>query len=139
MRYLGVEVDRNLTWKDHVNKVRRNCLSSLAKLRRASPFLSFVTRKLLYNTLVLPHLDYCCAVWMECGVTLCQQIERLQNYGMRITSSPRLTHSADLRKEVSLSICLLCSRVTHFSSCQMPIYTEKLPSTCVLNLTQIRV
>ena len=56
---------------------------------------------MLYNTLVLPHLDYCCAVWMECGVTLCQQIERLQNYGMRIiTSSPRLTHSADLRKEL---------------------------------------
>ena len=32
VRYLGVEVDRNLTWRDHVNTVRQNCLSNLAKL-----------------------------------------------------------------------------------------------------------
>lgn len=98
VRYLGVEIDRNLTWKDHVCKVRRSCLSNLARLSRVSSFLPFETKKRLYNALVLPH---CCVVWMECGATLRHEIERLQNYGMRlITSSPRLACSAMLRSRL---------------------------------------
>ena len=89
VRYLGVDIGRNLTWKDQVCKVRRSCLSSLARLSRVSSFLPFETKQKLYNALVLPHMDYCCVVWMECGATLRHEIEWLTNYGMRlITSSP---------------------------------------------------
>ena len=102
VRYLGVDIDRNLTWKDQVCKVRRSCLSSLARLSRVSSFLPFETKKRLYNALVLPHMDYCCVVWMECGAALRHEIKRLQNYGMwLITSSPRLACSAMLRSRLS--------------------------------------
>ena len=60
VRYLGVDIDRNFTLKDQVCKVRQSCLSSLS---RVSSFLPFETKKRLYNTLVLPHMDYCCVVW----------------------------------------------------------------------------
>ena len=101
VRYLGVDIDRNLTWKDQVCKVRRSCLSSLARLSRVSSFLPFETKKRLHNALVLPHIDYCCVVWMECGAMLRHEIERLQNYGMRlITFSPRLACSAMLRSRL---------------------------------------
>jgi len=95
---LGVVVDEDLTWRKHIQEVRKKCLIGLSQLRRISQFLPMKTRKTLYNALVLPHLDYCCVVWHECGATQSQRIERLQNYGMRvITSSPPLTPSAELR------------------------------------------
>ena len=39
VRYLGVDIDRNLTWKDQVHKIGQSCLSSLAKLSRVRSFL----------------------------------------------------------------------------------------------------
>ena len=46
-------------------------------------------------------MDYCCAVWMECGATLRHGFKRLQNHRMRlITSSPRLAYSAMLRRRL---------------------------------------
>ena len=67
VRYLGVDIDRNLTWKDQVCKVRRSCLSSLARLSKVSSFLPFEPKKRLYNILVLPHYELllCCldGVW----------------------------------------------------------------------------
>ena len=42
------------------------------------------TRKMLFNAIVLPHLDYCCVVWANCTKELQQKLQRLHNYGMRI-------------------------------------------------------
>ena len=65
VRYLGVDIDRNLTWKNQVSKMRRSCLSSLTRLSRVSSFLPFETKKRLYNALVLPHIDYCCLACLD--------------------------------------------------------------------------
>ena len=43
--------------------------------------LPAVTKKRVYNGLVLSHLDYCCVVWQECRKILQQKLERIQNYG----------------------------------------------------------
>ena len=56
------------------------------------------TRKMLYQTFVLPHLDYCAVVWRSCEATLDKNIERIQNYAMRlILHQPPLTRSESLR------------------------------------------
>ena len=41
-------------------------------------------RKLLYQSFVLPNLDYCSVVWNPCGVVLSSKIERIQNYSLRL-------------------------------------------------------
>ena len=79
VKYLGVVVDEDLTWRKHLQEVRKKCLIGLSQLRQISQFLPMKTRKTLYNALVLPHLDYCCVVWHECGATQSERIERLQN------------------------------------------------------------
>ena len=35
VKYLGVEIDKELTWRKHTGKVRRTCLAKLAAIRRA--------------------------------------------------------------------------------------------------------
>ena len=70
VKYLGLWIDEGLTWRDHIEAVRRKCFGGLAKLRRLRDALPKVTKKNIYNALVLPHLDYCCVLWQECGKAL---------------------------------------------------------------------
>ena len=69
VQFLGVTVDRQLNWKDHIEGVRRKCLCGLAQLHRVKEALPNQLRKLLYQTLILPHLNYCAVVWAECSKT----------------------------------------------------------------------
>ena len=56
-------------------------------------------KKMLYSSLVLPHLDYCSVVWNSCGVGQSDRIERVQNYVMRmILRKPPHTSSDSLRQ-----------------------------------------
>ena len=95
VKYLGVMIDRQLTWKQHISCIRQRCFQ-INRLRRS---LSWKLRKQLYLSLVLPHLDYCCVAWHECSVELQNSIERIQNYGMRlILNRPPRTPSDELRR-----------------------------------------
>ena len=38
----------------------------------------------LYNAFVLPYLTYCCAVWHFCSKTSSDNLQRVQNYAMRV-------------------------------------------------------
>ena len=82
VKYLGVEVDQNLTWEKQVLNVRQKSLAALAAIRRASAYLPTSTLRLLYNALVLPHLDYCSVV--TGSKSLSDIVERVQNYAMRV-------------------------------------------------------
>ena len=41
-------------------------------------------KKLLYQSIVLPHLDYCAVVWTECSREDATKLERVQKKGMRL-------------------------------------------------------
>ena len=100
VKFLGVIVDKDLNWSEHVTSIKGKCLASMAQLRRIFPAVPRRTRVLLYNTLVIPH--YCSCVWGTCGVNLKMKLERIQNYAMRlITSAKPRTPSAQLRSELS--------------------------------------
>ena len=74
VKYLGVLVDRELSWMDHVRKVRIKSLNTLGMIRRVSSCLPVITRRTLYNALVLPHFDYCsvCCMTLMWNYTLSQ-------------------------------------------------------------------
>ena len=74
VKSLGVVIDDELNWKEQVQNVRRKCFTGLANVRRLKNVLATVnSQKQLYNSLVLPHMDY----WLE----------RVHNYGMRLILS----------------------------------------------------
>ena len=75
--------------------------TALSTIKRSSSFLPINTRKLLFNSLVRPHLDYCSVVWHSCNSTISKRIERIQNYGMRvILGKPPHTSSSPLRDQL---------------------------------------
>ena len=133
IKVLGVTVDRDLNWSEHVIGIRRKCLASLAQLRRVFPVLPRRTRIMIYNALVLPHLDYCSCVWSACGTNLQVKLERIQNYAMRmITSAKPRTLSAQLRAELH-GCPFRIGEKYRLSPKSTVVYTVKLLSICAPN------
>ena len=63
VKFLGVWVDERLRWTEQVSKVKRKVSQLLGVLGRARSVLGGDSLRALYNSLVLPHLQYCLMVW----------------------------------------------------------------------------
>ena len=59
----------------------------LAALRRLRPICPQNTLVTIYKSLIVPHLDYCRAVWGCIGNGLSQKLEKLQNRAARIITA----------------------------------------------------
>ena len=83
-KWLGVQVDKTLSWEAHISEVVGKVAKVLAALRRLRPVCPQSTLVTIYKSLVLPHLDYCSAVWGCIGNGPYQKLEKLQNRAARI-------------------------------------------------------
>ena len=61
---LGVLIDENVSWKCHVNHIRKKMSKSIGIIiSRASFYLSTRTKISLHCSLVYPYLTYCNIAW----------------------------------------------------------------------------
>ena len=112
VKFLGVMVDDKLSWVEHVKFIRQKCFTCLARPRKVFPVLPVHTRNLLFNALVLPHLDYCSVVLGNCSSLQSSKLDRIQKYAMRlITSSPSRTPSEVLRKKLNWMPLIVCRKM----------------------------
>ncbi|GAB1603590.1 hypothetical protein Ahia01_000640300, partial [Argonauta hians] len=78
VRDLGVTVDRNLTWTEHIGKKVNTARKTCAWLLRVFHSRDRHTITLLFTTYARPHLDYCCPLWSPHTIKLIQKIEAPQ-------------------------------------------------------------
>ena len=81
---LGVIIDKNLCWKEHIDSISTRVSKAIGMIRRAKPYVKADTLKLMYQSLVLPYFDYCSLVWVNCSQTLKNKVQRLQNRAARV-------------------------------------------------------
>ena len=62
-KLLGVVIDSKLNWKDHVAMVQSKLSKSIAIMHKAKHLLDRRYGMVLYFSLFLPYLSYCCEVW----------------------------------------------------------------------------
>ena len=62
MKYLGVQVDNSLDWKEQIKAISCKVSESLGLLKHAKNFLPESSLKSLYFRVVEPHFRYCCSV-----------------------------------------------------------------------------
>ena len=86
-KYLGVEIDEHLTWDIHVKRLTRLISMKLFSLRNMSQYLDVKSLKLMYNTIILPCIDYSCTVWGNCSRQNKELLLRLQKRAARIITS----------------------------------------------------
>jgi len=87
---LGVLIDENLTWNNHINAISKKISSGIGSIKRISQCVPPATLHNIYHGLVQSHFDYCSVVWGNCAKTLSDKLQRLQNRAVRV-----LTHLGD--------------------------------------------
>ena len=84
IKCLDVLIDEELNWSSHVDKVIKISQRNISVIRRARTYLPQNSLKLLYNSLVLPHMDYCSAVWSNRYQSQTNQLRKVQKRAARL-------------------------------------------------------
>ena len=82
---LGVTIDDNLDWGSHMEKIIKKVSSGIGAIKRVlkAPCPQ-ATLQLIYQALIHPHFNYCNTVWGNCGITLRNKLQKLQNRAARV-------------------------------------------------------
>ena len=100
-RFLGVYIDRGLSWRVHIDRVKTKISQTVGIIGRARGFMNGPQLSLLYNTMVLPHLQYCLINWGnfkgDRNIGLRDGLLTLQKSLVRIiTGAHRISHADPL-------------------------------------------
>jgi hypothetical protein len=88
-KFLGVIINQNLTWHDHINTVCTKVSKSigiLLRIRNSVPSNILIT---LYHTLILPYFNYCNIVWGSQNATALDKLFRKQKKAIRIVTKAK--------------------------------------------------
>ena len=101
--FLGVIIDKRLTWKQHIQHISDKISKTVALLRLLRYIFPKRILKLIYLSLIYSYLNYCNVIWGGAYDTVLQPLYILQKKAIRlITSSHYLEHTAPLFKSLEL-------------------------------------
>jgi hypothetical protein len=89
-RYLGLTLDKRLTWATHIDQVRKKAsqrLGVLGPLLNRSSGLSIRNGVLLYRQLIRPMMEYACPVWRSAARSHIRKLQVFQSKCLRIATS----------------------------------------------------
>ena len=84
LKYLGVQVDNQLNWDNHIDKAKKKALPALGLVKYSKKYLSSEVIAKMYRGLVEPHLGYCCSVWGNCSKRKIDSLQKVQNRAARL-------------------------------------------------------
>ena len=62
-KFLGVTIDEKLKWREHIKMVETKESKTVAVLYKTMHVLDVTQLHILYQSLVEPHMSYCCEIW----------------------------------------------------------------------------
>src|SRR6266516_301111 len=83
-KFLGVEIDSALKWKNHIRQVEIKLSSAIYIIRNIRYKINRVTALKLYDTLILSHLTYCNVLWGNAYKSYLENLYRLQKRALRL-------------------------------------------------------
>ena len=102
---LGVTIDKNLNFTDHVSKLCKKGNQKLHALARISKYLSKDKLKIIMKTFIISQFNYCPLVWMFHNRTLNHKINKLHERALRLVYNEEvLSFQEMLDKDGSVTI-----------------------------------
>ena len=97
--FLGYTIDEHLGWKPHIQKISNKIARTLGIMCRLKNFLPTRILRMLYNSLILPHLQYSI---LARGFNM-GRLEKLQKRAVRIISLGKYnSHTNPLFEKLNL-------------------------------------
>ena len=102
-KFLGVMIDNNLTFINHVLYTKGKMAKAIGILYRGKKFFSESTMKTLYNVFVYPYLMYCIEVWGKNCEKYLGPVLKKQRHALRlITGVSKRTPTTPIRERFKL-------------------------------------
>jgi hypothetical protein len=105
-RYLGVTLNKRLTWSKPIDQVRKKAarrLGTLGPLLNRRSGLSIRNGVLLYKQLILPMMDNACPVWRSATRSHIKKLQVLQSKCLRIaTNAPWYTGNGQIHDDLGV-------------------------------------
>ena len=89
VKYLGLMVDDKLVRDQHIDYISSKIICGIGILKCIRHFIPRDSLLLLYHTLIEPYFRYCSVVWGQCGETLKDKLQILQNKAARTIAKLR--------------------------------------------------
>ena len=95
VKSLGIFIDENLRWQTHIDKLSKKIASGTGAIKRIRDSVPTPTLHCIYNALIQSQFDYCNIVWGNCGKTLFDRLQKLQNRAARVLTFSRYDADAN--------------------------------------------
>lgn len=107
IKYLGLNFDTRLNWKQHINIKTQQAKIKLIQLRpllNKHSQLSIHNAILIYKSIIRPTLLYACPIWTNAANTNLNRIQVLQNKFLRlITKAPWYISNKQLHNDLEIN------------------------------------
>ncbi len=110
IKILGVTIDSQLKYDEHVSSLCKKAGRQLNVLMRLSSKLCLSSRMAIYKSFILSTFNYCPTVWMFCGISNAQKLDKIQERALQFVFKDR-TSSYEILLEKACAHSLEMSRI----------------------------
>ena len=102
LRFLGVEIDECLSWKQHVGAVTKKIAKYVPIIYQTRDYLNKKSLKLIFHTLIYPSLIYCKSVWGGATDVVMRELQLLKRVVRAMSFAAYREHSLPLFNDLRI-------------------------------------
>ena len=84
-KVLGVTIDNNLSWTNHVNELTKRVSQKLYQLAKIKHFLNAHARKLFFHAHIQPIIDYASTLWDSASANTLKPLVSIHKRALKLT------------------------------------------------------
>ena len=103
MKFLGVLLDDNLSWKEHMKYLEDKLVKNIGLMYRAKPFIDKESLLALYYSYIHLYLNYANLAWGSTYLTNLKKLRSQQKHAIRIDhNETKFEHRKELLKSANV-------------------------------------
>ena len=133
-KILGVFVDNNLTWSDHIKHLMKKITSNIWFLSKIKTFLSQAHKVQFYKSYIQIHIDFCNIVWESSSESNKLKIFKLQKRACKIILDYNIDNSRKAMKSLKIMSIYDWLQLRK-AKCMFKVYNNLVPTYISKNFT----
>ena len=137
LKILGVHIDRDMSWKTHISKLRSKTIGIVKHLHRINKLLPMRSKLQLYDSLVASHLNYADVIWSGCTLENKQKLQTVQNFALKSILGKKKSDSATEALQTLKYLNLEEKRKIHEAVYTHKILAGKMPKNITKDYNEL--